>query len=97
MTYKPLLANHQPDCRYQGDELSRAVNRFRSEAAFLSENIQHEIASAKRIGTAERYGQARTWIIQAQKARRKALATAEEYQHLVNEQTISRRLFAIAA
>lgn len=80
-----LLRDHQPDIRFQGDSLRRALLRHRSEAAFITDNIQLELSAMAASGDECRRGQGRAWVFEAQRWRRDALAHASAYERLLAE------------
>ncbi len=77
------LRDHQPDIRFQGDSLRRALLRHRSEIAFISCNIKLELQAMAATTDQLRWGQGRSWVIQAQKWRRAARANASAYEQLL--------------
>jgi hypothetical protein len=79
------LRDHQPDILFQGDTLRRGLHRARAEAAFLSRNIAFELVAMARTGDPARKGAGRAWILCAQTRRRKVLADAAAYRHLIAE------------
>ena len=80
-----LQRDHQPDLRFQGDSLRRALFRKRSEAAFVSRNIDLELKAMAGSTCRARWGAGRAWIIRAQRRRRAALANAAAYERLLRE------------
>ena len=78
-----LLRDHQPDIRFQGNSLRLGLLRHRSEIAFISCNIKLELQAMAATTDQRRWGQGRSWVIQAQKWRRAALADASAYERLL--------------
>ena len=79
------LRDHQPDILFQGDTLRRGLHRARGEIAFLSRNIALELAAMAATEDPARRGAGRAWILDAQFRRRKAMAAAAAYRHLIAE------------
>jgi hypothetical protein len=79
------LRDHQPDILFQGDALRRGLHRARGEVAFLSRNIAVQLIAMAATADPARKGAGRTWILDAQARRRKALADAAAYRRLIAE------------
>ena len=77
------LRDHQPDIRFQGNSLRLSLLRHRSQIAFISCNIKLELQAMAATTDQRRWGQGRSWVIQAQKWRRAALADASAHERLL--------------
>ena len=81
--YAPLLADHQPDILYQGDNVRRGRKRAADKIAFLTQQIAIEVGCIAQAADERRKAKGRIWVAEAQAARRGAMRERRAYDEVM--------------
>ena len=81
--YAPLLADHQPDISYQGDNVRRGRDRAVMWNDFCTRQIVEALGTIAQTRDIRRKARERVWIIECQKRRRGALRDRRLYDEVM--------------